>query len=336
MSRRRTGQAEGTRHRDKCGGNRWRGRARGVALVNALVVVAALAAISAALLIRTERALERQTLRGQIDQIAAFLDAAQDQALADLQRILEDRTEPGIRPGQGWDRPRDVAIDRGRAGWHFTDLQGRFNLALLADEGDRGDLARAAFLRLAEALEIPEALAARLIRAAGPDALARASALRLPRAPELPLVTPLQLSGAARPAEGGAAGLAPLWPLVAALPADAGLNLETAPLVVLQAFLPGIEAEDWLAFEALRASGGLDELGGVQGYASQFWPEEANAALAMLQLDEESDWFELRLTARLDSRSLGRSAVVTLRPDQSNRRPVDAMPRVVFALPLNQ
>ena len=309
-------------------------RSRGVALVNALVVVAALAAISAALLIRTERALERQGLRNQTDQLAAFLDAGQDQALAELARLLDARTDAVTRPGQGWDRPRQVPIDRGALSWAFTDLQGRFNLGWLADEGAVGDLAREAFARLAEELELPQALTARLIRAAGPDRLARASALDLPRGPELPLVLAQQLAGAARPADGGAAALAPLWPLVAALPPRAGLNPETAPLPVLRAFLPGIDAEDWLAFETLRAAGGLAAIGGLQGFAAQHGAEGAVAMLQLLPQDMDSDWFELRLTAQLDSRSLARSAVVALRPDPDAPRPQQAAPRVVLALPV--
>lgn len=302
---------------------------RGVALVNALIVVAALAALAAALLLRAGQAQERLALKFAADQAAAYLDAGQAQALAELARLLEAGAP--VRPGQGWDQPRDLAIGRGRVGWALADLHGRFNLAWLAYEGAPGDLARAAFLRLAEGQGLPLALAERLLRAAGPDPIQRASALGTGAAPDLPLLTPLQLAPVPRPDEGGAAALAPLWPLLAALPPEAGLNPNTASLAVMQALVPGLAPADWEEFQAVRDAGAFADPGGLLAHAAEHWPETALAALVSLPLDTAPAWFALELRAELDSLVLRRSAVVAL---VSPGDPALIAPRVVLSLPI--
>lgn len=309
---------------------------RGVALVNALLVVAALAAISVALLARAERSVERLALKAGSEQLGAYLDAGQAQALADLARALAARTDSSLRAGQGWDLPRDVPIDRGRVGWVIEDLQGRFNLAWLADEGGWGDLARAAFVRLAQDQGLSPMLAERMMRAAGPDAIARATAMGTARAPDLPLILPQQLAAVLRPADGGAAdgdaaSLAPLWPLLSALPQGTPLNVATAPLPVLQALIPDLPAADWEDFALARAAGLIVDGETLFQYASQSWPEGVVARLSALPMAPGSDWFELRLTARLDSLARGRSAVITLTDPADPARPA---PRVVLSLPI--
>lgn len=302
---------------------------RGVALVNALIVVAALAALAAALLLRAGQAQERLALKFTADQAAAYLDAGQAQALAELARLLEAGAP--VRPGQGWDQPRDMAIGRGRVAWALADLHGRFNLAWLAYDGAPGDLARAAFLRLAEGQGLPLALAERLLRAAGPDPIQRAGALGTGAAPDLPLLTPLQLAPVPRADEGGAAALAPLWPLVAALPPEAGLNPNTASLAVMQALVPGLAPADWDAFQAARDAGAFADPGGLLAHAAEHWPETALATLVSLPLDTAPAWFALELRAELDSLVLRRSAVVALAVPGD---PALIAPRVVLSLPI--
>lgn len=308
---------------------------RGVALVNALVVVAALAAISAGLLIAATRAQERLALRNRADQVSAYLDAGQAQALADLGTVMAALQGGGVRPGQDWARPRDLPIGEGRVAWRMEDLQGRFNLAWLADEGDWGAAARPAFLRLAEAQGVSSALAQRLLRAAGPDPRARAEAFGA-AAPALPLVTPLQLAGVPGAAEGGAAALAPLLPFLAALPADAALNPQTAPLPVLRALIPGLEPRDWDLFEAARAAGTFRDADELFVYASALWPESALAALVRIPFGTGSEWFGLNLEARLDTLVLRRSAVVALTRAPDPARPEERVldPHAVLTLPM--
>jgi len=312
-------------------GSRRRPRSRGVALINALVVVAALAAISAALLIRAELAVERQAMRGGTDQAAAYLRAGQSQALTELQTNIDAVRAVGIRPGQAWNQPRDVPIDRGRVAWQFHDLQSRFNLAWLSDEGEWGEIARAAFLRLAEGQGLSSSLAGRLARAAGPDTVARSGAFGTGTAPDLPLILPSQLIAVARPADGGPAALEPLWPYLSALPPEARLNPDTAALPVLQALLPGPSDSDWEEFDAARTLGLISGPEGLMNHAEQFWSDETLELLSRLPLESGSDWFELNMQAWLDTVTLRRSAVVSL---ISPMNPAGSEPRIVLSLPI--
>lgn len=306
-------------------------RRRGVALVNALIVVAALAAVSAAVLLRAGQAHQRLGLRLGADQARAYLDAGTAQALADLGQAMAGMEDRAVRPGQGWDQPRDVAIDRGRVGWQMADLHGRFNLGWLSDPSEAGDAARAAFLRLAEGQGVPRALAERLARAASPDEIQRATAFGSAAAPDLPLRLPAQLGAVARAGEGGAAVLAPLWPLLAALPPEAGLNPNTADLAVMRALVPDLPPVEWDRFEAARAEGRFLDPDGLLAFAAEYWPEDALAVLLRIPMETASVWFGLSVQARLDSVTLGRSAVVALSPPED---PAQIVPRVVLSLPI--
>lgn len=300
-----------------------------MALVNALLVVAGLAAISAALLMRAERAITRMGLREPAIQAAAYLDAAQARAMAELAAALAMAAGGNEFPDLS--RPREVAIDRGRIGWTFAPLEGRFNLNWLGDPGAWGQEAARAFARLAEGQGLSTELAARLARAAGPDATARAAAVGSRTPPDLPLLWPGQLLAALRPGDGGAAALAPLWPLVAALPPDDGLNPATAPLPVMQALVPGLSPAAWARFEAERAGGLFDSPDILIDYASALWPDAAFSAVVQLPLDGARGWFELTLTARLDSLVLRRSVVVAMDPGADPDRPAL---RVLLAVPI--
>lgn len=312
---------------------------RGVALVNALLVVAALAAISVTLLARADRAFARLAQKATGDQLGAYLDAGQAQAMADLTRAMDDNAAAALRAGQGWDAPRDVPIDRGQVAWTTEDLQGRFNLGWLASEQAWGDAARDSFRTLALSLDLPEPLIERLIRAAGPDTLARAGALGTPFAPDLPLILPQQLAAAARPDEGGAQALAGLWPYLAALPPDTGWTVASAPLPVAQALIPGLDALAWDAFAQARLAGEIDTGGALSAYAAQNWPPDVVARVAALPLADETEWLELRLQARLDSQTRGRSVVIDLGrpgPDEPPETHPEnhSGPRAVLSLPI--
>lgn len=301
---------------------------RGVALVQALIVVAALAALSAAALVVATRGTARLTLAMDAAQARAYLDAAQDQARAELAVALAGG--PALGPATAWDAPRDVPIDRGRVAWRVHDLQGRFNLTWLADEGEWGDQARAAFARLASDAGLPAGLTGRLIRALGPDEISRASAFGAARAPDLPLRVPQALQSVPTAADGGPAALAPLWPLVTVLPAQARWNPLTAPMPVLQALIPGLSPAAWAAFEAERASGAMTPAEAVYFWAAEYWPEAAQATLAALPLGAEAAWIGLDLSAQLDGVRLRRSLVLAVGTGPDGRPDLP----VVLSLPV--
>jgi general secretion pathway protein K len=284
---------------------------RGVALVQALIVVAALAAIAAALMAQARRGTEGLALRAEGAQAAAWLDAGTAQAAAELAVLLDGRS---LRPGAGWDAPRAAPIGTGQVGWRAQDLQGRFNLAWLGAEDEAGAQAAADFVRMARAQGLPAGLAERLARAAGPDAVARAAAFGTAAPPDLPLLTPRQLALIPTPAEGGPEALAPLLPLLAALPAQATFNPLTAPLPVLQALIPGLSPRDWAEYDAARAAGVLDSAEALLAWAAQHWPPAAQDAAARLPLGGAATWLALDLEVALDGQARRRSVVLAARP----------------------
>lgn len=301
---------------------------RGVALVQALVVVAALAAVAAALMEQARRATEALALRAAAAQAAAYLDAGLLQAQAELAALVGAGP---LRLQGDWAAPRRVPIDRGRVAWQAADLQGRFNLAWLADPGEAGAAAAAALVRLATGAGLPMPLAERLARAAGPDAVARAAALGAAAAPEVPLRQVAELAAVPRAAEGGAAALAPLVPLLAALPPEAPFNPLTAPLPVLAALIPGLSAADWAAFDAARRSGALAHAEALPRWAADRWPPSAAAAAARLPLGDAAGWLLLALEAELDGIRLRREVVLELAAGPDGRPRLE--PRQVRPVP---
>ncbi|MEL7012344.1 MAG: hypothetical protein AAFO72_03585, partial [Pseudomonadota bacterium] len=120
---------------------------RGVALINALLIVAALSAVTVALLQRTDASNERLIDLQRAGQAKLYLDAVTLQ-LTDVIGLAEfgpDGQTILVDTGQTWARPAtEVAIGDGKATWQVDDLQGKFNLAWLGrnfeslpNEGDQ-------------------------------------------------------------------------------------------------------------------------------------------------------------------------------------------------------
>lgn len=296
----------------------WGRAPRGVALINALVVVAALAAVAVLLMQRAERARQRLEDILPADQAALYLDAAtlQVQAVIEAAIPAEDGAAAPVHPGQGWAEPvRGLDIDRGQVGWEIADLQGRFNLTWLqlgADgaEDEQPALAediRAAFARLAGARGLTRDQQRRLEQALIPQLGQRFSAYgRATRPPPLP---PVALAELLLIRGLDDAAIAALRPVVATLPEGAGgLNLNTVSAEVLVALLPG-QSEPSLA-AALEAARPFESLEAALSWVEARAGPEAVALLDALGADIGSAWFEARLQARLDSTRLRRRVVM--------------------------
>lgn len=320
---------------------RTRARTRGMALVNALVIVAALAGVATVLLTRAHTAMDRLEGQQRADQAARYLDGAEW-----LARYLVGVADAPHHRAQGWAQPHhDEPIDRGTAGWRIDDLQGRYNLNWLmleagADSARIWD-ARAALIRLARALDVPESAATRLADAAGADQRRRENAFAAPGARIRPPPQPLALVRQLGSLPGiEAAHWARLAPHLAALPPDSALNVNTAPLPVLGAMLPLLDApaldvidarrraqpfesvSDFVAWvaEALEielepAEDPPDEPGDGPGDGPGVAPPEP-----LPELTATSDWFLAELTARLDTVVLHRTVVLQRdRPGEAAR-----------------
>lgn len=210
---------------------------RGIALLNALIMVAAISAVAAGLMLRAETSRVRVEDLQISQQAALHLDAAEF-LIDPVLRADWERDQNLDHLQEGWARERfDANIDRGLLRGAIRDLQGRFNINSLSVPSDL--VAAQSFERLLRALGLPVDLGPEIagyVQARGPvraaDYLARDVPVRprgepMDRIEELRLVRGMTETHFAR-----------LLPHVAALPPGTGLNVNTASAEVLGAVLP--------------------------------------------------------------------------------------------------
>lgn len=269
------------------------GGERGFALLNALVIVAALAAVAAGLMQRAAVARERQVTGQQVWQAQLYLDAAEPLA---GQLLAEDAAGDGgtDHEGEDWARPRRLEIDRGTVVLRLRDLQGRFNVNRLANPADGA--ARQGFERLLAVLGLPTGLAASVAGHLSPRGPSDAAAYVARPVPVRPAGGPVTAIEEIRLAPGmSAEAFARLAPHVAALPAGSALNVNTATPEVLAALLPGATPAAIERLVALRAASPFASPADFRSRAAALLRgPEAGAGFAVA-----SAWFEADLVAEL-------------------------------------
>ena len=277
---------------------------RGVALIQALVIVAAIAAVATALLLRGDVARQRLQTRFQADQAALYLDSGADMIVSMLAQLPAGSV---THRGQDWARARDgIEIDRGVLAWRIDDQQSRFNVNTLYGPDPQHQDAREAFVRLATGQGLNRVIARRLADALGEDVAARTEAAGGVPIP-WPLADPRQLAGiaASQPA-----AFADLLTLVAARPPQSPLNINTAHPVVLAAMLPQVPSTARRAVARY-----LDRDPAASKEALIEWIDQAfNTTVAAhydaLEFTTGSTLFEAQLEVRVDSLTLRRSVVL--------------------------
>lgn len=300
---------------------------RGMALINALIVVTALAAVTLALLVRADAARQRLEMRLNADQAELYLNAAEQMA----HRLIQSSAPSEyVHAGQAWAAPRNGhEVEEGRVGWQMYDLQGRFNVNWVSREGGMGEAARIALPLLARAQDVPEVVATRLRNAVDPNSLFRGSAFGGGGAVSAPPPLPLILPDALRLVAGaGGARLDGLMPNLSALPPDTALNINTVSPEVLTAFLPGLRPAELAELVARRRDAPFPEVADFLEWSEVVFGEGHTLLLERLDLTTGSDWFEVRLIAQLDSIALRRSAVVHRREDTGLSETVFSVPEV--------
>jgi len=257
---------------------------RGVALVQALVIVAALALVSVALLQRSDTARLRLEDRFAADQAGLYLDSGVDLVRANL-------PEGVVHLRQDWATPREgVRIDRGLLGWRIEDLQGRFNLSLLG--ADPQGLRRAMLVRLLRGQGVEEPLA----NALGAALVAPITAQSLTA-----LLADPRLDATLRNR---------LAALLIVLPPEARFNVNTLRAPILAAMLPGAPAATLAALSEQIASEPVSDLETFVAMARAALGDEAAESLTALPLNVTSRHFALQIEARLDSVILRRAVVL--------------------------
>lgn len=277
---------------------------RGFVLVNALVIVAAMAAMALLLLSRAETGRSRQAAAQEAVQLRLALDGFE--ALA-RQRLGGDR-DAVDHPGEAWAQPvidQPLGAETEGLGAHLTgqihDLQGRFNVNWLSDRQNLR--ARRGFLLLAQgqglSLAEAEALAGRIT---GEDT-GVAPGVSAPPSGPLGVVQQLrQVTGVDR------ADLLRLEPFLAALPGDTGLNLNTTTEAVLTALFP--EAQRPRITQILQQRQ-QTPIADIDQFLQQFGPalepalddlgpdERPETLLPPQLFTTRSDWFEAQIMAQM-------------------------------------
>ncbi len=276
---------------------------RGFVLVNALVLVGALAAAAAVLLTRAELSTVRQSAWQAAAQAEAYLDAFDALAVTILQA---DPFGGADHPGETWAQPvRAADLDRGEVSGTILDLQGRFNINWLAVQDDLH--AQQAFRNLLTAKGLPVSLGPAITGFLAPGGPANADSYTTTRPRGGPVLDTRQL----RAIPGLTTDqFARLSPLIAALPSDSTLNVNTASPELLAAWMPGLNAAQARTLTDRRRR---DPFSSVDAFLMDLPPAIASE-VNDVRLSIGSRWFLARGTAELDGRVLTRRSVLVRHP----------------------
>ncbi|MGP6086814.1 type II secretion system minor pseudopilin GspK [Antarctobacter jejuensis] len=276
---------------------------RGFVLVNALVLVGALAAAAALLLARAEMSTARQAAWQSAAQAEAYLDAFDALAVTVLQA---DPVGGADHRGERWAQPlRAASLDRGEVSGTIADLQGRFNVNWLAVPDDLH--AQQAFQTLLRANGLPVSLGPAISGFLSPGGPADADGYTTIRPRGGPVLDPRQL----RAIPGLTADqFARLAPLIAALPSDTTLNINTAPANLLSAWIPNLSLSQARTLTGRRKSRPYPS---IDAFLLDL-PPAAAAEVDDVRLSIGSGWFLARGTAELDGRVLSRRTVLARHP----------------------
>ncbi len=258
--------------------------ARGVALLNATVVILLVAALATQLLGRSTDIAQRLRMANTSNQLTLFLDAAAVLVPEILSEALGPRRSFAATAEWYRDTYEFPVLD-GTIGGQLYDLQAGFNLAWLRDADDTG--AEAAFARLWLDLGLPQ------------DKLAPFLATLRTRDTGSDIVLS-RWTGLPPPGTAGltAAEQTRLAPYVVDLPADVGVNLNTGELAVIHAFLPQIDRDDLTAVLRIRDSEGITSALEFRYRLAAYLDQETLAGVNFDRFDGGTDWFEVRLIAQ--------------------------------------
>ncbi|WGW05914.1 type II secretion system minor pseudopilin GspK [Tropicibacter oceani] len=305
-------------------------RDRGFVLVNALVLVAALASVAVLLLARSEAGQARLQSGLAADQLTLNLDAFD--ALA-MTMLTQDSN--GIdHPGEDWAKSIEpVDLAHGQVSGQLQDLQGRFNVNWIAIPGNT--MADEAFDVLLFRLGIAPETGSKIrdfLNPGGPSDrsgwLQRDPPLAPPGGAILDIGQLFEIPGVSR------VSLERLRPHITALPGMTQLNVNTATAEVLAAFFPEVPQAALARLMAARrqqpfpsATAFLTQIGlatppdetdsdGGDGGGEAPTPTEAEEAARQRQAALEalisvgSDWFEVQASAQFRNQTAQRRTLL--------------------------
>lgn len=281
--------------------------ARGFVLVNALILVAALASVAVFLLSKSETARSRRMVDGDAAQLRLYLDGFEALGLTLLNS--DQRSGEMDHTGEAWAQAEyDVPVDRGQIAGSFRDLQGLFNVNWLSNPDDIG--AFEAFERLVKALGLPMSRAQEIAdfvtpgRALSSAVSNRRTPLVAPVGGPVLLIQQLRLGSSLSSRD-----FALLSPHITALPADSQLNVNTASPEVL---LSVTGAKNMAALSRLIQTRARNPFSSVEDFQNRVVEVVGAAAAADLdtsRLSTNSSWFRADIVAQLGSQDVRRQTV---------------------------
>lgn len=287
---------------------------QGFVLVNALILVAALAAVAVLLLSRAEQGRIRQSESHTATQLSLNLDAFEAFAIVQLNNSADGGPDHLNRP---WTQATyNVPLSHGQVSGRITDLQGKFNVNWLADPENYS--AHAAFDRMCAQLGVStkDAETVRdLLQPGGPENTGDFARMTPPEDPvggAVLMITQLDLMpGLSNKSRDR------LRPYLTALPGDSTLNPNTADAVVLAAFLPDLPPAE---LDRILARRKIDPFTSVEAFLRTVGlalpeddpdPEDLDPEIVRsYQLGIASDWFRADISAGLDGHSAQRITVL--------------------------
>lgn len=295
----------------------------GFVLLNALVLVAALAAAAAFVLSRAETTRQLQAGAQGAVQGALYLDGFEALALTLLR--TDQQGGPVDGPGDNWARADyTVDIDRGRVSGQIRDLQGRFNVNWLANPEDIA--AFEAFERLLADLDLRSQLAGEIAASLRPGGAANQRGYARLQPPVVPLGGPVLLIEQLRQIPSlRLRDYERLEPYLAALPSDSQLNVNTASLTVLKSLLPGAKTA---GLEQILRNRRQRPFTSTDAFLIQVAPVLSDAGLPELEelrFGIGSVWFHADIAVELEGLILRRQTVF-------ERRPLPFGPQVAYRL----
>lgn len=280
-------------------------RQSGFVLVNALVIVAALAGAAVFLLARAEGGRARLQASQTAGQLTYYLDAFD--ALAITMLNADQMTSNHDHPGEPWANT-DIAVplDRGKVAGRIVDQQALFNLNWLI--APNFDAAQAAFDRVLQRASLSPRVGDQIkdfIQPDGPDNTRAYAALTPPRAP---------IGGALLMFEqiGDIPGLSPqeidrLRVVATALPGGLPVNINTAEVEMLVDLMPDLPPNTLYQVLNTRERTPFVSMDSFINTLEDRLGEELPEGFVPSRFSVTSEWFRADITAELEGQQARRT-----------------------------
>lgn len=280
---------------------------RGLALINALLVVAALSAVAVLLLQRAEGARARQQDTQEVAQAKANLDGFETLLVSLLDADRAKGSADHLK--EAWAQENyTVQIGRGQVSGTIRDLQSRFNLNWLV--GGDAVVGPEAFKNLLQEMGLRDNLSSAVedwVSEDGPQNLSsylNRDTRLAPRGGAIELIEELRLVSGMTPQS-----FAKLDPVLAVYPAELPINVNTASLAVLQAFMTELPQSTVSALYAERNTKPFETHERLSLWFEQYLSVEDYQNTDVGRFGVSSRWFEAKISATLGKTHMSRRVI---------------------------